>query len=329
MTRNQGGTVAKRALICGVSGQDGAYLAQHLLDLGYEVFGTSRDVDSTSFQNLERLRVRDRVRLHSMSPIDFRSVLQCLAKVGPTEIYNLAGQTSVGLSFEQPVEAFESISVGTLNLLEAIRFQCPKARFYNAGSGEIFGDTGREPVDEQSRIAPGSPYAVAKATAMWTTTNYREAYGLFACSGILFNHESPLRSFRFVTRKIIRQAIAIHKGDPGKLRLANMDIVRDWGWAPEYVVAMHAMLQIDRAQEFIVATGRSYSLEQFVEAAFGALGLDYREHVELDEASRRPLDHQVARASPAKAERLLGWKARYAMPEVVRLMIEAELKAAG
>ena len=193
----------KKALICGISGQDGAYLAKHLLASGYVIFGTSRDSHNTQFSNLEVLGVRDLVNLLSMSPTDFRSVLQTLTRVEPDEVYNLTGQSSVGLSFEQPVEAFESISVGTLNMLEAIRFAAPRTRFYNAGSGEVFGDTGEMPADEDTRLAPKSPYAVAKATAQWTVASYREAYKLYACSGILFNPESPLRPERFVTRKIV------------------------------------------------------------------------------------------------------------------------------
>ena len=192
----------KTALICGISGQDGAYLAQLLLCKGYTVCGTSRDAQMSSFRNLERLEIREQVKLMSMSLTDFRSVLQVLTKVQPDEVYNLAGQSSVGLSFDQPVETLESIATGTLNLLEAIRFIGAPVRFYNAGSGECFGETGEEGADENSPFRPRSPYAVAKAAAYWEVANYREAYGLFACSGILFNHESPLRPPRFVAQKL-------------------------------------------------------------------------------------------------------------------------------
>ena len=197
----------KRALICGISGQDGPYLAQLLLSKGYEVWGTSRDAQVSSFSNLGALGIRDAVKLESMALNDFRSVLQCLIKVQPDEVYNLAGQSSVGLSFQQPVETLESISVGTMNLLEAIRFIDKHIRFYNAGSSECFGDTGDIPADELTPFRPRSPYAVAKAAAFWEVANYREAYGLYACSGILFNHESPLRHSRFVTSKVVTSAM--------------------------------------------------------------------------------------------------------------------------
>lgn len=315
-----------RALICGVSGQDGAYLAELLLARGYEVFGSARDANSSDFRNLATLGIRDRVTALSMSPVDFRSVLQVLARVQPDEVYNLTGQSSVGLSFEQPVEAFESISVGTLNLLEAIRFAAPHVRFYNAGSGEMFGDTGEMPADERTRLAPKSPYAVAKATALWTVASYREAYKLHACTGILFNHESPLRPERFVTRKIVAAACAIKRGSNQRLRLGNIDIVRDWGWAPEYVIAMHRMLQQPAPADYVIATGESHSLKDFVALAFSHAGLDWREHVDADATLLRPSDHQVARAHPRRAADELGWSARHRMPDVVRMMVESELQ---
>ena len=317
-----------KALICGISGQDGAYLAQHLLGSGYRVFGTSRDAQTTGFHNLETLGLRERVTVLSMSPMDFRSVLQVLARAQPDEVYNLTGQSSVGLSFEQPVETFESISVGTLNLLEAIRFAAPKTRFYNAGSGEVFGDTGGVPADENTRLLPKSPYAVAKATAQWTVASYREAYKLHACTGILFNHESPLRPARFVTRKIVAAACAIKKGSKGRLKLGNIEIVRDWGWAPEYVIAMHRMLQQPSASDFVIATGASHSLKDFIALAFKEVGLDSRDHVETDAALLRPSDHLIARANPASAAEKLGWRAQNTMPDVVRMMVKAELERA-
>lgn len=316
-----------RALICGVSGQDGAYLSQLLLDKGYEVFGTSRDASSTSFRNLEKLGLRDRVQLLSMSGTDFRSVLQALRKVLPDEIYNLAGQTSVGLSFEQPVETFESISVGTLNLLEAIRFSERSIRFYNAGSGECYGNTGGRPADEDTIFRPSSPYAVAKSAAYWTVANYREAYQLHASTGILFNHESPLRPERFVTRKVVAAACRIAAGSREKLALGNTSIIRDWGWAPEYVQAMWMMLQQDVAEDYVIATGVSYSLAQFVNAAFRELDLDAGDFVESDPSLLRPSDHLEARSRSDKAMKRLGWAARYRMPDVVRMMIADERAA--
>lgn len=316
-------SVPKRALICGISGQDGAYLAKLLLDKGYEVFGTSRDMNTRAFAGLDALGLRERVQLLSMSIVDFRSVLQVLQKVQPGEVYNFSGQSSVGLSFEQPVETFESISVGTLNLLEAIRFHQPRIRLYNAGSGECFGDTGTSAADETTRLLPSSPYAVAKSAAHWTVATYRQAYGLYAVTGLLFNHESPLRPPRFVTQKIVSAAVRIANGAKERLALGNMQIVRDWGWAPEYVDAMWRMLQQDRPEDFVVATGRSFSLEDFTATAFREVGLDWQAHVDVDQKLMRPYDHAAAHANPARAEQKLGWKARHAMPDVVRMMVAA------
>ena len=311
----------KQALICGVSGQDGAYLAQLLLDKGYAVCGTSRDAQMSSFQNLTKLGIRDKVQLESMSLTDFRSVLQVLNKIKPDEIYNLAGQSSVGLSFNQPVETLESIATGTLNLLEAIRFIGAPIRFYNAGSSECFGDTGNRAADEMSPFRPRSPYAVAKAAAFWEVANYREAYNLFACSGILFNHESPLRPERFVTQKIITAARRIAGGDPEPLKLGNLAVRRDWGWAPEFVEAMYLMLQQEQPDDFVIATGASYTLEEFVSTAFAAVGLDWRCHVEIDRGLLRPTDLAGGLGHPTKARVKLGWQAKYQMPDVVKMMI--------
>jgi GDPmannose 4,6-dehydratase len=313
----------KKALIFGVSGQDGSYLAKLLLEKGYEVCGASRDAQVASFANLARLGIRDRVALESVSLIDFRSVLQVLMKTEPDEVYNLAGQSSVALSFQQPVETLESIAQGTLNLLEAIRFTGRSIKLYNAGSSECFGDTS-EPADENTPFRPRSPYAVAKAAAFWEVANYREAYGLYACSGLLFNHESPLRPERFVTRKIVAAACRIAEGSAEKLNLGNVSIQRDWGWAPEYVEAMWLMLQQDRPADYVIATGESHSLEEFVETAFSCVGLDWRNFVVLDPALLRPADITLGRANPSSARERLGWRPRYRMCDVVRMMVEAE-----
>jgi len=314
----------KKALICGISGQDGAYLARFLLNKGYAVYGTSRDAQMTSFHNLVRLGIREHIKLESAALNDFRSVLQVLMKAQPDEVYNLAGQSSVGLSFHQPVETLESISVGTLNLLEAIRFTSRPIKFYNAGSGECFGDTGEIPADEATPFRPRSPYAVAKAAAFWEAANYREAYGLYACSGILFNHESPLRPERFVTKKIIAAVCRIAAGSNEKLRLGNIAIQRDWGWAPEYVEAMWMMLQQEKPDDFVIATGESHSLEGFVERAFSCAGLDWCKHVVIDSDLMRPADITAGRGNPAKAREKLGWQAKYRMHDIVRMMIDAE-----
>jgi GDPmannose 4,6-dehydratase len=314
----------KKALICGVSGQDGAYLSRLLLDYGYDVYGTSRDAQLASFDNLRRLGIHQDVRYESVTITDFRSVLQALIRIKPDEVYNFAGQSSVRLSFNQPVETLESISIGTLNLLEGIRFSALPVRLYNAGSGECFGDTGPTPADEATPLRPRSPYAVAKSAAYWQVANYREAYQLFACTGLAFNHESPLRPERFVTRKIVAAAVRISAGRQSRLELGNLDIQRDWGWAPEYVEAMWRMLQQPQAEDYIIATGDTHRLSAFVRLAFEEVGLDWREYVVQDPALFRPTDLSCGRASPVKASTQLGWVAERRMPDVVRLMVRAE-----
>ena len=320
----------KTALIFGVSGQDGSFLANFLLKKNYHVVGVSRDVLGSSFENLKKLKIKDKISLRSASLHDFRSVLQVISQESPDEIYNLAGQSSVGLSFDQPVETFESISIANLNLLEAIRFlKVAGLKLYNAGSSEIYGNTGQERVKEDFKLRPRSPYGVAKAAALWQVANYREAYNLFACTGILFNHESYLRPERFVTQKIIKTACRIKRGLEEKLKLGNIDIKRDWGWAPEYVEAMWLMLQQEKAEDYIVATGKTHSLNDFVQIAFSTLDLDWLEFVETDPGLLRPTDIESIYANPEKAEQILGWKAQSAMPEVVKLMIEEEMKSYG
>lgn len=313
----------KTALICGVGGQDGAYLAQLLLSKGYKVCGTSRDAQGSSFRNLVRLGIQDQVKTFSMSLNDFRSVLQVIHKVEPDEIYNLAGQTSVGLSFELPVETTESITLGTLNLLEAIRFINAPIRFYNAGSSECFGDTKGIPADESTPFRPRSPYAVAKSAAFWQVANYREAYNLYVCSGILFNHESPLRPRRFVTQKIATTASEIARGKSQTLYLGNTSIQRDWGWAPEYVDAMYLMLQQDKPDDYAIATGQTNSLHDFVIAVFSYLGLNWEDHVQVDESLYRPTEITVSCGNATKAQEKLGWKAKYAMRDVAHMMVDA------
>lgn len=312
-----------KALICGVGGQDGAYLSRLLLDKGYEVIGASRDAMASTFFNLKQLGIRDKVATTSMAVTDFRSVLQTLDKYQPDEVYNLAGQSSVGLSFEQPVETMESIAIGTLNMLEAIRFYGKPIRFYSAGSSECFGDTGTVPASEETPFRPRSPYAVAKATAHNLVANYREAYSLYACTGILFNHESPLRPERFVTQKIVRTAARIASGDKGKLEMGNINIQRDWGWAPEYVEAMWKMLQLDRPQDFVIATGRTVSLEFFIEHAFRFFGLDYKDHLVVNPNFFRPTDIHFGASDPSKANDLLGWRAQVKIETTIENMCMA------
>jgi GDPmannose 4,6-dehydratase len=321
--------VTKRALICGVSGQDGAYLARLLLEKGYNVTGTSRDAQVASFSNLERLGIRQAIALESMVLTDFRSTLQTLKKAIPDEVYNLAGQSSVGLSFQQPVETMESVGIGVLNLLEATRFLERDIRLYNASSSECFGDTGGQQAHEGTPFHPRSPYAVAKAAAHWMVVNYREAYGLYACNGILFNHESPLRPARFVTRKIVAGACAIVRGEAERLQLGNLEIHRDWGYAPEYVNAMWRMMQLEVPTDLVIASGKTHSLREFVAAVFDEVGLDWRAHVDVDDSLRRPSDIPYSAGNPDKAARLIGWRAESGMREVVRMMVKAEMPAQG
>jgi len=314
----------KTALICGVSGQDGAYLAQLLLKKDYRVIGASRDATTQEFRNLLHLGIDRQVETVSIALNDFRSVAQALDAVRPDEIYNLAGQTSVGLSFQQPIETLESIAIGTINLLEALRFIGVPARLYNAGSSECFGDTGGNSADEQTAFRPLSPYATSKAAAFWMVANYREAYGLEACTGILFNHESPLRPARFVTKKIVAAAVDISQKGSGELVLGNLEISRDWGWAPEYVEAMWLMLQQDNVEDFVIATGQSHSLRDFCRAAFEAVNLNAEDHIRVSKEFVRPSDIPFGLGNPEKAKRKLGWTANYRFEQIVQEMVKAE-----
>ena len=316
-----------RALICGVSGQDGAYLAKLLLAKGYEVWGSSRDIHIAQLRNLDNFGIREQLHLISMAPNDFRSVLSALQLSKPDEVYFLAGQSSVGLSFEQPVETLESITLGTLNMLEAVRFRGDPVRLYHASSSECFGDVGICAADEKTPFHPSSPYAVAKASAHWLVANYRQAYGLYACNGILFNHESPLRPSRFVTRKIVATAARIAKGSNEKLTLGRLDIVRDWGWAPEYVEAMWLMLQQQQPDDFVIATGLASSLQDFVEQTFLYFDLNWREHTLSSSEFFRPSDMNWSQGNPEKARRVLGWESRSDMPAVVKMLCAAECQS--
>lgn len=312
----------KRALIIGISGQDGAYLARLLLEKGYEVHGSSREQETGTFANLRRVGIRDRVTLHSAHPADFSSVMGLLLGLPVDEIYNLAGQSSVAASFRHPLETFGSITVATMNLLECLRRLGRPVRFYNAGSSEIFGNT-PSPADESTPFNPRSPYGIAKVAAHHAVANYREAYGLAAATGILFNHESPLRPAHFVTQKIVSTAVRIAGGSRERLRLGDVDVIRDWGWAPEYVEAMWRILQHDPPVDVVVATGVSHSLREFVARVFAAVGLDARDHVDVDPGLVRPADIQVSAANPAKALAVLGWRARYDLDKTVGELVAA------
>mgnify|MGYP001167981919 FL=1 len=313
----------KIALIVGITGQDGSYLAKFLLNKDYEVWGTSRDAHGSNLLNLKKLGIFNKVKLISMQPEDFRSVLVAMQKSLPDEVYNLAGQSSVSLSFNQPVETVQSITIGTLNLLESCRMLKKSPRVYYAGSSEAFGNTNGIKASEKTLFHPQSPYGVAKASAFWMVDNYRNAYNLFACTGILFNHESPLRPKRFVTQKIISSALRISRGSDEILELGRLDISRDWGWAPEYVEAMWLMLQQDSPEDYVIATGETNTLESFVTETFNSLGLDWKKYVRQKEIFMRPTDIEISVGDASKAHLKLGWKPKNKMKEVIALMLQA------
>jgi GDPmannose 4,6-dehydratase len=319
--------MGKRALICGISGQDGTYLAKLLLERGYEVWGSSRDAELSAFSNLHRLGIYDSVRIVSLNLRDIGSAIGLLRQIRPDEVFSLAGQSSVGLSFEQPVETLESIALGALTLLEAIRHSNLGIRLYNAGSTECFGDTGSSVASESTPFNPRSPYGVAKASAFWIVANYRQAYEMFACTGILSNHDSPLRPKRFVTRKIVHAVASLAMGKDTKLSLGNLEIERDWGWAPEYVLAIAMMLEQSSPCDYIVATGQSHTLTQFVETAYNLIGKDWRSYVTVDEGLMRPFEILRNKVDPAKALTCMGWKAKNGMEQVINMMLESEMRS--
>ena len=312
--------MSKRALIFGISGQDGAYLANFLLKKGYIVHGTSRDAEVNLFSSLEEIGIKDEIIFHSVALNDFRSTLKIIEEVIPDEIYNLAGQSSVGLSFEQPMETLESITIATINILESIKFLGGNSLFYSAGSSECFGDTFGLAANENTPMCPKNPYAVAKTAAYWNVLNYRESYNLFACSGITFNHESILRPSRFVTRKICKTAAKIALGYDEYLKLGDLSISRDWGWAPEYVEAMWKMLQQKIPDDYVIATGKLSKLSEFVCHAFLALGLDWQKYIIHDENLERPSEIRSGYGCSQKAKEKLNWEAKTLMPEVAYKM---------
>ena len=316
----------KRALICGISGQDGTYLAKLLLEKGYEVWGSSRDAERAEFSNARQLGIYEYIRFISLNLRDIGNVIGVLKRVRPHRVFSLAAQSSVGLSFEQPVETFESIAIGALNLLEAIRLSGLDIRLYNAGSTECFGDTGSIIANEATPFSPRSPYAVAKASAFWSVATYREAYDIFACTGILSNHDSPLRPMRYVTRKIVHAVALVAMGKNARLSLGNLNIERDWGWAPEYVEAIALILEQPSPEDFIIATGQSHTLTEFVETAFNLINRNWRDYVTIDADLMRPTDIVRNKVDCSKASTRLGWKARNSMNEVISKMLESEMR---
>ena len=318
-------TAQKSALITGVTGQDGSYLAELLLEKGYEVHGTVRRSSTERFDRIEHLR--DRITLHQADLLDQRSLVDALRASEPDEIYNLAAMSFVAVSWIQPTLTAEFTGVGVTRMLEAMREVCPEARFYQASSSEMFGKVLEVPQTETTPFYPRSPYGVAKAYGHFITVNYRESYDLHATSGILFNHESPRRGLEFVTRKITWHAAAIRHGLREGLALGNLDAERDWGYAKDYVEAMWLMLQQDTPEDFVIATGEAHSVRECCQIAFDEAGLgDFEQYVKIDPAFVRPaeVDHLIG--SPAKAERVLGWKPKTSFEQLIRLMTQADLK---
>jgi GDPmannose 4,6-dehydratase len=314
----------KTALITGITGQDGSYLAELLLDKGYRVAGMVRRSSTENFQRIEHLR--ERVELHQADLLDQTSIAGVLAQVQPDEIYNLAAMSFVPTSWTQPVLTAEFTGLGVTRLLEAVRHACPRARFYQASSSEMFGKVRETPQRESTPFHPRSPYGVAKVYGHYITVNYRESYGLFACSGILFNHESPRRGLEFVTRKISHGVARIKLGLAKELRLGNLEAKRDWGFAGDYVKAMWLMLQQDRPDDFVVSTGETHTVEEFVRLAFGHVGLDWKQYVVVDPQFYRPAEVDLLLGDPTRA-RQLGWKPEVNFPQLVTMMVDADLAA--
>jgi GDPmannose 4,6-dehydratase len=317
-------TGPRRALITGITGQDGSYLAEFLLERDYEVHGLVRRASTENFQRLSA--IRDRITLHSGDLLDQRSLVDVLRETQPDEVYNLGAMSFVAASWTQPTLTAEFTGVGVTRMLEALREVCPQARFYQASSSEMFGKVREVPQNEQTPFYPRSPYGVAKAYGHFITVNYRESYDLFACSGILFNHESPRRGLEFVTRKVTHGAAAIKLGRQRELALGNLEARRDWGYAVEYVEAMWLMLQGDEPRDYVVGTGADHSVKELVEIAFDHVGLDPAEYVRIDEQLVRPAEVDSLIADSTKAKRELGWEPRTSFEELVRLMVDADLE---
>ncbi|OHB81220.1 MAG: GDP-mannose 4,6-dehydratase [Planctomycetes bacterium RBG_16_64_12] len=316
-----------KALITGITGQDGAYLAELLLQKGYEVHGMVR---RSSTENFERIgHLRERLTLHQADLLDQLSIVNLIQTVRPREVYNLAAQSFVPTSWLQPLLTGEFTALGVTRMLEAVRLVDPEIRFYQASSSEMFGAVKEEPQNEKTPFWPRSPYGVAKVYGHWITVNYRESYGIFACSGILFNHESPKRGKEFVTRKITDAVARIKLGLQEKLRLGNLEAKRDWGFAGDYVKAMWQMLQQETPDDYVVATGRQHSVGELVEMAFGCVGMDWKKHVEIDPRLLRPAEVYTLCGDATKARTVLGWEPAVTFPELVRMMVDADLERVG
>ncbi len=314
----------KRALITGVTGQDGSYLAEFLLERGYEVFGLLRRSSTTNFERLQH--IQDRIQTIPGDLLDQNSLLEAVRKVQPDEVYNLAAQSFVPTSWNQPVLTGEFTALGVTRLLEAVRVMKPDARVYQASSSEMFGKAQEVPQNEQTPFHPRSPYGVAKVYGHWITVNYRESYGMHTCSGILFNHESPRRGLEFVTRKVAHGAARVKLGLSKEIRLGNLDARRDWGYAGDYVKAMWLMLQRDKPDDYVIATGVTHTVRDLVEVAFSHVGLPWEEHVVTDPSLMRPAEVDILRGDWSKAERELGWRPEVEFKQLVCMMVDADLE---
>jgi len=318
----------RKALITGITGQDGSYLARFLLDEGYEVVGITRNISDSNIKNLRYLGIDNMVTLTEANLLDLSNVISRIEKNEPDEIYNLAAQSSVGLSFDQPIETLEFNIVSVANLLEAIRIVRPRIKFYQASSSEMFGNVREEnlPVNENLLFHPVSPYGISKATAHWITVNYRESYGLFAICGVLFNHESALRDKNFVTKSILNTAVKIKQGLAESITLGNLKVYRDWGYAPEYVKAMWLMLQQEKPDDYIICSGERHSLEEFVKEVFRKLNLGFDRFVKIDKSFYRPLELEVIYGDNSKAKRLLGWQYDMTFKQLIDTLVNDEIK---
>ncbi len=313
----------RTALVTGITGQDGSYLAEFLLNRGYRVCGMVRRSSTENFQRIEG--IRDRIELHQGDLLDQTSMARVLEQVKPDEVYNLAAMSFVPTSWQQPVLTADFTAVGVTRLLEAIRQVCPKARFYQASSSEMYGKVQETPQSEATPFYPRSPYGVAKVYGHYITVNYRESYGMFACSGILFNHESPRRGLEFVTRKISHGVARIKLGLERELRLGNLEAQRDWGFAGDYVQAMWLMLQQDHPDDYVIGTGETHRVRDFVEIAFSHAGLDWRKHVVVDQRFYRPAEVDLLLADPRRAHGRLGWRPRMTFEQLVRHMVDEDI----
>ncbi|MFC1700633.1 GDP-mannose 4,6-dehydratase [Patescibacteria group bacterium] len=317
----------KVALITGITGQDGAYLSRFLLEKGYKVFGGYRRISSPNFWRLDYLGIRDKIELVPFDLLDEYSIISSLKKSKPDEIYNLAAQTFVAFSFHEPLITHQITGLSVAKFLDIVRLLSPKSKFYQASTSEMFGGINRTSQNEQTPFYPKSPYGVAKLFAHWSTINYRESYGLFACCGILFNHESELRGLEFVTRKITSTVAQIKLGLAKELKLGNLDAKRDWGYAPDYCEAMWMILQQKNPEEFVIATGESKTVREFVKKSFAFVDLDYRDYVKIDKKFFRPSDVKILRGDYSKAKKKLSWNPRKtSFDDLIKIMVESDLK---